>query len=110
LNFIDRTDLGDMAEVCFSLWLVSRMMGLNALSWERVLKYAIKHGFKRSPWSFDHMLEQAGMTLQPEELEYAEALVAAFLDATKVADLKQLERWRALEPLNPLDLPKAVPV
>jgi hypothetical protein len=53
------------------------------------------------------MLEQAGKTLSPEELDYAKAMASAYLDASKVADLERFERWRALEPLTPVELAKA---
>ena len=91
----------NMAEVCFSLWLVSRMQGQNAERWERGFKFLIQQGFKRARWSFERMLTQAEKTLSPEEFDYAKALAVAFLDESKVADLEQNERWVALEPLDP---------
>jgi Tfp pilus assembly protein PilF len=94
-------------EVCFSLWLVSRMKGEDALNWERAFKFVIQNGFEREPWDFDRMLAQAQRTLQPAEFEYAKALAAAFLDASKVPQLEQYDRWRALEPLDPTSLAKA---
>ena len=90
-----------MAEVCFSLWLVSRMQGQNAERWERGFKFLIQQGFKRVQWSFERMLTQAKKTLSPEEFEYAKALAVAFLDESKVADLERYPRWVALEPLYP---------
>jgi len=92
---------GNMAEVCFSLWLVSRMQGQDAGRWERGFKLLIQQGFKRNPWDFDRMLEQAAKTLSAPELEYAKGLALAFLDETKVAGLERYERWRTLEPLDP---------
>ena len=90
-----------MAEVCFSLWLVSRMQGQNAERWERGFKFLIQQGFKRVQWSFERMLDQAEKTLSPEEFDYAKALGVAFLDERKVADLERYQRWVALEPLDP---------
>lgn len=49
------------------------------------------------------MLAQAKKMLSPEEFEYAEALARAFLDESQVADLEQYERWRTLEPLDPME-------
>jgi len=91
----------DLAEVCFSLWLVSRMQGNNAEGWERRYKFLLQQKFGRVWWSFDLMLQQAETTLPKEEFEYAKALALAFLDESKVADLEQYERWRTLEPLDP---------
>jgi hypothetical protein len=106
MEHLDPSEIGTVAEFCFSLWLVSRMHGQDALSWERAFKFAIQHGFHRNPWDFDRMLEQAEKKLQPEEFEYAKALAAAFLDESKVPLLDQYERWRALEPLNPVAIAK----
>jgi len=77
------------------------MMGQDAQLWERAFKFAIKQGFQRQPWTFDHMLEQAEKALEPKELEYAKAMASAFLDESKVSNLEQYDRWRALEPLDP---------
>jgi len=95
---LDPSRIQTAAEVCFSLWLVSRMQGQDALSWERAFKFFIQHGFERDKWDFDRMLEQAAKTVQPAEFEYAKALVAAFLDESKVSHLEQFDRWRALAP------------
>jgi hypothetical protein len=46
------------------------------------------------------MLQQAEKLVTPEELEYAKALAAAFLDEVKVADLAKYPQWQALEPLD----------
>jgi Tfp pilus assembly protein PilF len=95
------TEPGETAEVCFSLWLVSRLQEHNAEHWERCFKFLIQQGFKRSPWSFDRMLKQAEMKLSSEEFEYAKALALACLDESKVPELDRYERWRNLEPLDP---------
>ena len=97
----DRAGVRNIAKICFSLWLVSRMQGHPAEHWERHFKFLIQKGFKRHPWSFERMLDQAKKVLSPEEFEYAEALARAFLDESQVANLEQYERWRTLEPLNP---------
>ena len=97
----DQSERTNLAEVCFSLWLASRMQGNDAEGWERRYKFLLQQGFKRYRWSFDRMLEQAETTLQKEELEYAKALALAFLDESKVTDLEQYERWRTLESLDP---------
>jgi Tfp pilus assembly protein PilF/cellulose biosynthesis protein BcsQ len=97
-------ETADLAEFCFSLWLVSRMQGQNehdAERWERGFKYLIQQGFKRPRWNFDRMLEQAEKHLPPDEFDYAKALSRAFLDEGKVAELEQCERWRALVPRDP---------
>ena len=98
---LDRSSPMNMAEVCFSLWLVSRMQVHDAERWERGFKFLIQQGFERARWSFERMLAQAEKTLSPEEFEYAKALAVAFLDESKVADLERYQRWVALEPLDP---------
>lgn len=98
---LDRSSPMNMAEVCFSLWLVSRMQGQNEERWERGFKFLIQQGFDRTRWSFERMLTQAEKTLSPEEFDYAKALAVAFLDESKVADLERYQRWVALEPLDP---------
>ena len=101
---IDRSKAGIVAaEIFFSLWLVARMQGKGAECWERHFKFVVKKGFKRYPWSFKRMLTQAKKILSPEEFEYAEALARVFLDEGQVANLEQYERWRVLEPLDPLE-------
>jgi hypothetical protein len=77
------------------------MQGRDATEWERRFKFLIEQGFKRYPWSFDRMLQQAKKLVTPEELEYAKALAAAFLGEVKVADLARYPQWQALEPLDP---------
>lgn len=99
-HYHDRSQITTITEVCFSLWLVFRMQGHAAERWERHFKFLIQKGFKRYPWSFARMLDQAKKVLSPEEFEYAEALARAFLDEGQVANLEQYERWRALEPLS----------
>ena len=98
---LDAVESADTAEVCFSLWLVLRMQDHDAELWERCFKFLIQQGFKRYPWSFDHMLEQAKKKFAAEEFEYANALALAFLDESKVPELERYERWRKLEPLDP---------
>jgi Tfp pilus assembly protein PilF len=97
------TETADLAEFCFSLWLVARMQGhdgQDAERWGRGFKFLIQQGFKRPRWNFDRMLEHAEKHLPPDEFDYAKALAQAFLDEGKVAELERYERWRALEPLN----------
>ncbi|MGA2659724.1 MAG: tetratricopeptide repeat protein [Verrucomicrobiota bacterium] len=101
LEHLDTARRGDTTEVCFSLWLVSRLQGHDAERSERCFKFLIQQGFKRYQWSFDLMLKQAEKKLSSEELEYAKAMAMAFLDESKVAELDRYERWRKLEPLNP---------
>lgn len=101
---IDRSKVEIVAaEIFFSLWLVARMQGKSAEHWERHFKFFVRKGFKRYPWSFERMLAQAKKMLSPEEFEYAEALARAFLDEGQVANLEQYERWRILEPLDPME-------
>jgi tetratricopeptide (TPR) repeat protein len=90
-------DKGDVAELCFSLWLAARMQGQDGKRWEAEFKRLIESGFKRHSWSFDAMLEKAKGVLLPEEFSYAQAMAAAFLDAKKVASLASFPRWMALE-------------
>jgi Tfp pilus assembly protein PilF len=96
-------DLGpaNSAEVCYSTWLVSSMLGRNATRWERIFKSLLEKGFTRYPWTFDRMLEQARTRLSPEDLEYARALGAAFLERDRVEALAKFERWRSLAELSP---------
>ncbi|HRW64567.1 MAG TPA: tetratricopeptide repeat protein [Candidatus Competibacter sp.] len=99
----DRSNVGNIAEICYSLWLVSRMQGHTAERWEGYFKFFIQKDFNRHPWSFERMLDQAKKILSPEEFEYAEALARAFLDESQVSNLDRYERWRMLEPLNPME-------
>ncbi len=99
----DRSNVGNIAEICYSLWLVLRMQEHTAERWERYFKFLIQKGFKRHPWSFERMLDQAKKILSPEEFEYAEALAHAFLDESQVSTLDRYERWRTLEPLDPME-------
>ncbi|MGB8352942.1 MAG: tetratricopeptide repeat protein [Chthoniobacteraceae bacterium] len=101
-----KSETNSIAESIFSLWLVSRLQGQDASPWERQFKFLVLQGFPRFAWNFDRMLKQAVKTLTTEELSYANALSLAFQDATKVADLDKNERWRKLEPLNPLTIRK----
>ena len=89
------------SEVCYSLWLVSRMQGENSECWERGLKFLLQKSFRRPVWSFDRILEQAKDTLPPEEFEYAQSLARAILDEDKVADLEHYVRWRDLVAVDP---------
>ena len=98
---LGRSLSGDMAEVCFSLWLVSQIQGQKGERWERCLKFIIQEGFQRYPWTFEEMLVQAEKNLSLENIEYAKGLASAFLDESKVTDLERFERWRTLEPLDP---------
>jgi tetratricopeptide (TPR) repeat protein len=102
---INRSVRGGTAEVCFSLWLVVRMQGRDAAEWERRFKFLIEEGFKRHPWSFERMLQQAEKRLSTEELEYARAMAAAFLDESNVTNLAKYPRWKALEALAPKPQP-----
>jgi Tfp pilus assembly protein PilF len=97
----DTATPGDTAEVCFSLWLVSRLQEHAAERWERYYKFLIQRGFRRYPWNFDRMLRQAEKKLSSGELEYAKALALAYLHESKLPELERHERWRKLEPLDP---------
>ena len=50
------------------------------------------------------MLDQAKKILSPEGFEYAEALAHAFLDESQVSNLDRYERWRTVEPLDPMEV------
>jgi len=100
-KYANQSKVANIAETCFSLWLVTQMRGNDAARWEQFFKFLIQKGFKRHPWNFDHMLDQARNVLAPAEFEYADALAAAFLDECKVADLERFVRWRNLKPLDP---------
>lgn len=95
-------DQGNRAELCFSLWLVSRMQGNDGERWEREFKSLIQAKFERHSWNFDRMLDKAQSILSVDEYAYAQALAAAFLDAEKVADLESFPRWTAVAPLIPV--------
>ncbi|MCP5449411.1 MAG: tetratricopeptide repeat protein [Gammaproteobacteria bacterium] len=99
----DQSNVENIAEICYSLWLVSRMQGYSTERWEGYFKFFIQKGFKRHPWSFERMLDQAKKILSPEEFEYAEALARAFLNESQVSNLDRYERWRTLEPLDPME-------
>lgn len=101
LEHLDRASIGIRVKICFSLWLIAWMQGHAAEHWERCFKFFIQKGFKREPWSFERVLDQAKKVLSAGELEYAEALARAFLNESQVTNLERYERWRALEPLDP---------
>jgi tetratricopeptide (TPR) repeat protein len=88
------------AEVAFALWLGSAMAEREE-AWEGVFKFIIAKGFVRYFWNFDAMLEQAEKGLSSEDVSYAKALAAAFLDASKVPELDKLPHWRDVVPLDP---------
>lgn len=101
---LDKSELGNTAEFCFSLWLISRMQGQDAPRWEQCFKFLIQQGFKRHQWSFYHMLALAEKTLDPQEFKYAKALSQAFLNEGEVEELERNDRWHKLKPLNPMAL------
>ena len=98
---LESNSTDDWAELSFSLWLAGRMEDQPAAVFERIFKHCLERGFRRPKWSFDRMLEQAKTRLSPEELAYAQALAAAFLDESKVAELQKFPRWVTLTPLDP---------
>ena len=91
----------EMAEICLTLWLVIRMQGRTAEDWERRFKFLVDQGFERCPWNFDRLIMQAEARLVPDELDYAKALTAAYLDEQKANELVKFPRWQALDPLEP---------
>jgi len=103
-KYLDKSELSNAAEFCFSLWLISRMQGQDAHCWEQYFKFLILTEFSRHQWNFDHMLGRAEKILDSQEFKYAKALAQAFLDESKVVDLKRINRWRKLEPLNSMVL------
>jgi Tfp pilus assembly protein PilF len=102
---LDPANNTSLAELCISLWVVWRLLDRDGTRYERYFKFLIQKGFWRYPWSFDRMLKQAETKLSPEDLEYAKAMVSAFLDENKVAELDRFERWRKLKPLDPKPQP-----
>ena len=92
----------NMAELIFSIWIVSRMQGHDAQDWERRFKWLITKGFDRQKWSFDHILQQASKLLPDDEFIYARALADAFLSRKKIGALDKFDRWKALDPLSTL--------
>ena len=91
---------GNLAELFYSLWLVSSMLAKDAERWERRFKQLILQGFPRHPWSFEEMLQQAESYLSEDDLEYARALAQAFQEEDHVPGLEQLPRWRSIVPLQ----------
>ena len=103
-KYIDRSKVKDIADVFFSLWLVAKMQNNTMERWDQYFKFLIMNGFKRRyQWRFNLMLDQAKKVLSPEEFEYAEALARAFLDESQVSNLDRYERWRTMEPLDPME-------
>lgn len=92
---------GNAAELAYALWLGSLIAEHEEPAWEGAFKHLVLKGFKRHLWSFKAMLARAKEKLEPETYRYAEALAAAFLDESKVADLEKFPRWRDLQPLHP---------
>jgi Tfp pilus assembly protein PilF/cellulose biosynthesis protein BcsQ len=86
-----------LAELCFSLWLATRLQNKAATPWLQGFKFYLQQGFKRTPWNFTRMLAQAEKLLTQEDFTFAQALADAFLDADKLARLDQFEQWRTLE-------------
>jgi Tfp pilus assembly protein PilF len=97
LQLLDPAERGDAAEVCYSLWLLSRLQGRDGKEWEGRFKSLIEQGFKRYDWSFERMLKLAEKSLPRAEFEYAKGLAAAFLDESKVTELAKDPRWQALQ-------------
>ncbi len=99
--YIDSKKTEVLAELCFSLWLCTRLQNKVATPWLQGFKFYLQQGFKRTPWNFDRMLAQAEKLLPPEELRFAQALAAAFLDANQLAALEHFEPWQTL-PAKPV--------
>lgn len=93
----DANKIVNLAEVCFSLWLAASMQSQDATRWLQGYKFYLQQNFKRHPWNFDAMLAQAAKILPPDELAFAQALAAAFLDADKVGLLDQFPQWHTVE-------------
>jgi Flp pilus assembly protein TadD len=90
-------ETANLAELCFSLWLATRLQNKAVTSWLQGFKFYLQQGFKRHPWNFTRMLAQAEKLLTPEDFIFAQALADAFLDADKLPRLDQFEQWRTLE-------------
>jgi hypothetical protein len=97
ITHIATTETDSLAELCFSLWLATRLQNKAAISWLQGFKFYLQQGFNRTPWNFTRMLAQAEKLLTPEDLIFAQALADAFLDADKLARLDQFEQWQTLE-------------
>ena len=93
--------LADNAELAYSLWLGTCLVGQQEPAWESVFKHFIELGFIRPFWNFDAMLGVAERKLPPADFKYAKALAAAFLDEAAVPALEKFPRWKKLKPLNP---------
>lgn len=97
---LHHSDVQDTAETSFCLWLSTGIAGNAETVWEAVYKCCIVKGFRRPVWSFDALLAQAEKVLTALDFKYAQALAAAYLDETKVAELSNLPRWQDLQPID----------
>jgi tetratricopeptide (TPR) repeat protein len=98
---LDKTKVGNAAELAYSLWLGTCLSDSEEPVWERAFKHLIEKRFPRHPWNFDAMLAQAKKKLKPTDYNYAKALASAFLDESEVPALEKFPRWKKLQPLDP---------
>jgi tetratricopeptide (TPR) repeat protein len=107
---LDADDYGNLAEIYFSLWLLNRIQARDGMMWESGFKFLLLRKFARHSWNFDQLLRRAASVLQRDELDYAKALAAAFLNKRKMAALDNYARWRSLKPSDPKALKTGTPV
>jgi cellulose biosynthesis protein BcsQ len=91
------SDNSEQAEFYFSLWLAARLQAKDATQWLERYKFYLLKDFERLPWNFNAMLAQAAKILTPDELAFAQALAAAFLNQDEVAHLAQYPQWQSIE-------------
>lgn len=94
-------DADVLAETLLALWFALRLQDKPGESVERMFKYQVVLGFRRSRWSFKPILDTAQEYLGSTEWLYAKALVEAFLDEAAISVLEKELRWTSLDPLEP---------
>lgn len=68
------------------------------------LKCLLEKGFERGAWEFAMVLDWASVGHGTDELTFYQALADAIGDESKVAELDNFERWKAIEPI-PIEEP-----
>lgn len=92
------------AEVVFTYWLLDRASAREGAAALGRLKTIMQHGFARTSWSFDDLLEALLPRCPEDERALAQKLAEAILDENKVEALESEPLWKAVEPI-PLDVP-----
>ncbi|WP_437913831.1 SIR2 family protein [Sorangium sp. So ce302] len=89
----------DTAESIFYIGMAEQFLGRDDSRALAQLKTLLEHGFRRSEWSFDSVLETAMRRLSSEQFNLYKSIAAAILDNRSVNDLSRFDRWEMLAPV-----------